>query len=383
MLEVMLGAAGGSGKSAFFVMLPNTTFINGGSSVEYTIYPENHIVGYEYHWELDGELSSDLVNGTTSGSITFTKDSPETLTFQTLEDEFADGDKELYLVFKINPGSSTEISRSDRVMVSYSSHPIGDHLQVAGEAREWTVPEDVTEISAVCIGAGQGSDGVSYGRGGDGGDLRWRNKFPVTPGETLLLIVGRGGMNSVDIGTRKGNDTVIKRGESVILKAAGGGSVGSSQLSENVGGGDGGSGGLGGSDKGPGGGGGAGGYSGDGGDGGNRNIEAKPGEGGAGGGGAYYLTAGDFPSHHATSGGGVGVYGQGTDGTAGVKDDPLKGGGGGSGGIDGNWISGGLYGSGGRGQSSNNNFGKVNGSNGAIYLVWGPARLFPNERIVL
>ena len=384
MIEIMLGAAASNDDDkVFFVTIPNASFLNGGSTVVFDIYPENHIPSYQYYWEIVGDLDPELVNGETSGTMSFSSDGSARLEIETLTDEFVDGDKTIQLVFKLRAESTSELSRSDEVTISYSTHPIGQHLQVAAESRTWVVPDDVTEISVVAIGAGQGSNGVFYGRGGNGGDLRWRNKLPVVPGETLELVVGRGGTNNADIGVRKGGDTLIKRNGTVLLKAAGGGSIGSTQYSSVVGGGNGGKGALGGDEVGPGGGGGAGGYSGDGGDGGNRLIDAKPGEGGAGGGGAYYLTGGSSPSHHSTSGGGVGVYGQSDDGVAGTRDDPNLGGGGGSGGTTGTWIGGGIYGSGGRGQSSNNSFGKVNGSNGALYLVWGPGRLFPNERIVL
>lgn len=381
MLEAMLGAAGNGAERVYFTVIPNATFFNEGSAIEFTIYPDNHIEGYEYAWSLAGSIQEEHIDGPVSGTVTFTGNDPVVVTVQTLSDEFKETDETVVLQMHPNVNSSVVVGESTLVNVVYSSRPTGSHLQVATEVRDWIVPEDVTEISVVCIGAGQGADATSRGRGGSGGDLRWRNKIPVFPGETLTLEVGLGGANSTDLGERQGGSTSIKRGDSVLLRAGGGGSADSTRLSETVGGGNGGRGALGG-EEGPGGGGGAGGYTGNGGVGGNRLVDSQPGEGGAAGGGSYYNTESNN-SHHATPGGGVGIYGQGNNGVAGTRGDPLKGGGGGSGGETGTWTITGIYGGGARGQSSNVNFGAVTGGNGAIHIVWGPARLFPNTRIVL
>ena len=55
----------------------------------------------------------------------------------------------------------------------------------------WTVPADVTSISAVVIGGGAG--GTQYQNGGGGGGLAVTNNMPVTPGSTLTIVVGAGG----------------------------------------------------------------------------------------------------------------------------------------------------------------------------------------------
>lgn len=60
----------------------------------------------------------------------------------------------------------------------------------------WVVPVNVTSIATVTIGGGGGSYvDVSGGNrsAGGGGALGWVNNIPVTPGETLTVIVGSGG----------------------------------------------------------------------------------------------------------------------------------------------------------------------------------------------
>lgn len=374
MIEILL-ATGGSKGSATFTIVPNSTFINGGDQVEFSIYPEGSMDGYDYYWALEGgDLS--IVDSPTSGFVSFIGDGAETILVESINDEFLDGNKEIRLVIKSDATTTDYLDVSPDVAFVYTKHPMDRRPFVDPGVHEWVVPTGVEYVNVVCVGAGQGSDGVPRGEGGTGGDLRWRNTVQVVEGETLIVEVGAGGVNNTSGSVRRGGNSSLKRGESVLLRAAGGGNFGNTSLStENVGGGIGGLGAKGG-EHGPGGGGGAAGYSGDGGDGGNLINSANAGEGGGAGGGAHYYTEMN-DSHHATPGGGVGIFGQGPNGGAGTKDDPQLGGGGGSNGVTGTWFVEGNYGGGGRGQSSNNNFGAVNGAPGAVHIIWGPGREFP------
>ena len=65
----------------------------------------------------------------------------------------------------------------------------------------FNVPNDVYELSVVCVGGGGGGAGtVNGGGGGYGGDLRWIRKIDVTPGEDLRVVVGSGGTGGVNLG---------------------------------------------------------------------------------------------------------------------------------------------------------------------------------------
>ena len=267
------------------------------------------------------------------------------------------------------------------------------------------VPQGVTLVSAVVVGGGGGGgSGVnkitvgdyptSGGAGGSGGGLGY-GTFAVTPGETLYLQVGAGGLRGDP--TTQGNGrgdagfaggtSFIKRGSltgTSLLEATGGGG-GSSYLSittriagsfsgtEVEGGGDGGLGGEHvnsvGFDNDAGGGGGAGGYSGAGGQGESANgtVPDTNGAGGAGAGGARD----DFPG--AGRGGGVGIFRSGSDGIAPsghgsttLSIYPGYGGGGGSG-----WNSSTI---------PETRFGRYGGHGGpgAIRIIWGKAT-FPRE----
>lgn len=67
----------------------------------------------------------------------------------------------------------------------------------------WTVPDGIYSICFVVVGAGEPSE--TTGSGKCGGGLRYRNNFPVTPGETHQIIVGD-------------NVTVINEGASPLVK---------------------------------------------------------------------------------------------------------------------------------------------------------------------
>jgi hypothetical protein len=213
----------------------------------------------------------------------------------------------------------------------------------------WTCPAGVTSVSAVCVGGGASSGSAT---GGGGGALRYVTSYSVTPGNNYTVVVGGASGSS-----------------SVFGMTAGGGSGQSGGSgSGGTGGGSGGSGGSTGG-YGKGGGGGAGGYTGNGGSGGygaNGSVDGGPGaagSGGAGGGGsgAYGGNGG--------GGGGVGILGAGSSGSSiGCCGQPGRGG---SGGNNGSGNNGGSYGGGGASYGS--------GSGGAVRIIWGPNRSYPNN----
>jgi len=253
----------------------------------------------------------------------------------------------------------------------------------------FTVPAGVTKISAVLIGGGGagggGSNATGGGQGGGGGGLRYINDFPVTPGQTLTVIVGAGGNGGTGVGGDGGDSSITG------IVTAFGGKGGAALYTGTVGAGGDGSGGSGGATGGSGGtatlnagagGGGAAGYSGNGGTGGNGSVTnggVAGSGGGAGGGGA--------PTDSGSGGGGVGVLGQGSSGS--LSNGVGNAGSGGSNGSLGNTTNGaagGLYGGGGGGADGQS--GTVSGGNGAqgvVRIIWSPSskfsRLFPTNQV--
>jgi hypothetical protein len=243
-------------------------------------------------------------------------------------------------------------------------------------AYNWTVPANVYFISALAIGGGGATPNTGISNtGAGGGSLGYANDIAVTPGEVLTILSGLGGTGSAATNGQPGVTSYIVQSGVQILYAGGGGwgykngagSVGGTHAYGGTKANGGGIGGVGGASgfwggtpsaaSNHGGGGGAGGYSGNGGRGSDGDLVAGPaapstaGAGGGGGGAGLGATP--------LAGGGVGIYGQGANGTRGT-----------------NSISGGA-GSGGSGTQYGGGGGTL-GGNGVVRIVWGVNRRFPS-----
>lgn len=205
----------------------------------------------------------------------------------------------------------------------------------------FVVPDGITQITALCIGGGGGGGGNGIannntrGAGGGGGSLSYFNDLAVTPGETLTVVVGRGGPGGTAASSAPGNGTAggtssVARGATTLVAAngGGGGAFATFNVSDQTSGGGGGgsgptiasqinyAGGNGGVRGGftAGGGGGAGGYAGVGGNGASQaSGSAQPSGSGAGGAGAG---GGNNSTGIAGNGGGTLFYGQGANGAS-------------------------------------------------------------------
>lgn len=317
--------------------------------------------------------------------------------------------------------TTPSISTTPTLNVSLSSPPVynavrsGDRIITGVGPTSWIVPNGVTSISVVAVGAGGGGAATNdkIPNGGNGGDLRWRNNISVTPGSRIWVNIGAGGtsyekgLKGRDYQGEDGEDTEVRfygKDDHLILRAAGGrgGRVGNISQPPNrgtstdintarqIGGGDGGRGGKGATPQkatAGGGGGGAGGYTGDGGDGGNWSAGGRNGKGGAGGGGS----GGQGTGTCGGGGGGVGLYGKGVNGDGGNLPSSRSNGKSGKTGSK-NLHKGidlterdsfGLeFGGGGGGKGE---FGGIpgvsrkHGGNGAVRIIWGPGKSFPNN----
>ena len=287
-----------------------------------------------------------------------------------------------------NSGVWNSVAQYDYALSQYT--PPGQVEFIVPASFPWVVPSGITEISAVAIGGGGGGSGGDGGRGepnggGGGGGLAY-GTFAVTPGESLTITVGTGGVSPSGGAGGAGNISSIARGATVLL--AGGGGAGGPERSlttaaggtstgtARTGGAAGGTGGTNVAGSGGSGGGGGGGYSAAGGAGGTSNGGngvASTGGGGGGGGGRSGTTG------LGGAGGGVGILGAGANGTAGTAS---AGGGGGSGGTAGATNTatpsgGGLYGGGGGGRTDQAGAGGAGGQ-GAIRIIWGAGRAYPS-----
>jgi hypothetical protein len=254
----------------------------------------------------------------------------------------------------------------------------------------WVVPPGITSIS---ISGGRGGQGGASA-GGDGGAFGWINNIAVTPGETLTIIVGAGGISSVfvegspNVKGSLGGHTYLKRGSTNLFATDG--SVAHALFAGGVGGPSG--------QYSGGGGGGAGGYAGVGGDGEGQtqNSGGKYGSGGAGAGGARndgFYTAPNLGfgfGHPGGKGGGTGLQGQGANGVPGAGQVPSSTSiANGNPGAPGSATGGNEVGGGGPGgyQYVNTDNGARSPSNGGygqdggLRIMWpGTLRQFPSTR---
>lgn len=100
--------------------------------------------------------------------------------------------------------------------------------QLFTSSGSFVVPAGVVLIKAVAIGGGgggaEGASGDSYAMAsGGGGALSYDNAIVVTPGETLTITRGAGGSAGNNIGDGgNGGASVVSRGATTLLRAAGG-----------------------------------------------------------------------------------------------------------------------------------------------------------------
>jgi len=241
--------------------------------------------------------------------------------------------------------NDTAVKQNQNTLTHPYDHTKGEFLVLEQATGSWTVPDGVTKVCIVVVGAGGGGADMSYslaGGGAGGGGLTYGNNITVKPGDSLPYQVGEGGEgagpaggNGGDTWIKDSNGTILVMGEggeggSLPAKGEGGGGGYPSLGSAVDGGGHGGDGNYPVSTPGSqkfmgGGGGGAGGYSGTGGYGGfgkspgSGYFYAQGQDGGGGGGGG---------GMRGTGGGGVGLYGEGSSGEGGEQPGDAEGEGG-------------------------------------------------------
>jgi len=291
----------------------------------------------------------------------------------------------------------------------------------------FVVPSNVNFISYVAIGGGGAGwvqlSGTKTALGGHGGGLAYRNNVPVTPGQTVTVVVGNSAVRTFGDGltiANAPNSSVTVNGVSTIAAGAynqlyAGGTDGRGYPAGTYNGGA-----LGGYSLSGGGsgeavivaGGGAAGYTQNGGDASVVNTyssnlagnAAVTGGGGGGGGSSMWQRKTGAANIAGAGGGGVNVYGLGIDGAGGTLT--ARNGGGGSYNVgtpqlnNGNAYvvtstlpsnsirnNGGLYGGGGGSYFYSNtltpasNMVAGRGGPGAVRIVWGFRRAFPSTDV--
>jgi hypothetical protein len=403
--------SGASSGGTIPILSASMPVVEEGGEFYFTLYFPGGVAGTTYPYTITGISQEDLFYGTLTGN--FTLDSVERAQVNITLARDSDVEVETITMTVDSLGLSVNVTIDD------TSIPIGEISYIIPGTYSWTCPTGITSVSAITIGAGGGapywssgntggswSAGNRSGTGGGGGACGYTNNIAVTPGQTYSVVVGAGGSGLFGSATSGGLSYFNSQ---AVVSASGGlqGNLQGTEFQQTAGAtppaafvGDGGA--VGGwtgnahyASFRAGGGGGAGGYGGNGGT----------------GGGAYQATSTEAGGQGIYSGGGGGAYG-GTNGRGGAgggtrifgRTSALSfnvGAGGAYRSSGGQAVDGKSYalsterwdgltdGAGtavqsaqmryGAGSGASNVGGPTNGSSGAVRIMWGPGRSFPDN----
>jgi len=88
----------------------------------------------------------------------------------------------------------------------------------------WTVPAGVTQVEALVVGGGGGGGNGTGGGGGGAGGVVYSSALTVTPGATLTIGVGSGGVSALDAASnpaQSGHGSGIGTGSELITNGSG------------------------------------------------------------------------------------------------------------------------------------------------------------------
>jgi hypothetical protein len=380
--------------SSSVTIIDTSTSVNMNFVSPITALYEGTPVTYNISSDTNGIFYWDILNGTTidsnfstaSGSFTVAGGVGSFL-LNPIANSGIQGSRTFNI--ELRAGSLTGTILRTSPTITLNDLVVGQVLFETPGTATWTVPNGVTSICVLAIGAGGG--GSAYGGGGGGGGLAYMNNLTVIPGTVYNLQVGAGGGTTGATGT---GASWFNTSSYFCASAGGNGTTGNNMTG--------------------GGGGGAAGYAGNGGNGGGTGVIGSVYSGGLGGVGSGTVTGvtvvvfaggtgGRGSSLNATTtaagggvggsgaggsggysgpkaGGGVGVYGQSSVDSFGNATTPgtvtaASGSGaqknnGGSNGVSGISSNGENYGAGGSGTGI--------GGKGALRIIWGSNRAFPS-----
>jgi hypothetical protein len=229
----------------------NVTSVNEGQSINITLEHGNRAPdGESFAYTITGVSSADINSAPLIGA--FYTGNAESIVLNTSEDLTTEGTETLTITLDSYPRVNTSITILDS-----SQDPVGSNYFTTAGSHTFVVPEGVESISAVVVGGGGGGGGAArspysgfprapanspftpeinlmyspshyQGKGGNGGDLAWANSIPVTPGESLTVVVGAAGNGgSVVYGSAgnaggNGGASYIARGGTTLVSAGGG-----------------------------------------------------------------------------------------------------------------------------------------------------------------
>lgn len=189
---------------------------NEGESFDVDLVVENGIPGVTLPFVVTGISQTDLSTGSLSGN--FVTGTTTRQSFTISEDFTTEGEE----TFVISLTSVTGVSTSVTINDTSTTLVAGDEIVTATGSGTFTIPNGVTKVSIMAVGAGAGAGttaalGAGQVTGGGGaGAVGIINNMAVTPGQTISYNIGAGGA-----GNNNGGDTTVTYGGNTYT--AGGG----------------------------------------------------------------------------------------------------------------------------------------------------------------
>ena len=227
--------------NATYVISVSNGYVDEGSSWTTTITTTNVPDNTTLYWELSGTgiVAGDFSSGALTGSGTIVSD---TFNFSHTisNDTSTEGNEVVVIKLYTDSARTKQVGNELSVTINDTSlAPVEQEFTNTASTTNFVVPAGVTNLSCYAIGGGGGGGHSNNQGAGAGGGLVWTDNVTVTPGETLIVGVGEGGIGGTqDYGGYQppgtvtwggtGTTSYIKRqsNNNFILKAYGGGGSG-------------------------------------------------------------------------------------------------------------------------------------------------------------
>ena len=194
-------------KNAYMITGSNGSNLDENVSTTFTIRTEGFEDGDTVYYSIatvsgPALTGADFSSGSLTGSFTVDQYGIGSITILPLGDGVAENNTAKIQIRKDSTsgeiiGESATLTITDGVLNVQGQVVFTSFNTTLDTDVSYTVPNNVTQMSAVCVGGGGGgggNDGVSGpgASGGGGGGLAY-GTFSVTAGETLTIRVGSGG----------------------------------------------------------------------------------------------------------------------------------------------------------------------------------------------
>lgn len=202
-----------------YTITPNKTVLFEGESVIFNISVTNVPDDTVIYWSVSASAVTDF--SLSSGTRTVTNGTVGGISLTPTSDGLSEGNESFTVILRTGSSSGTIVATSESVIIRDVPLSIGQQEFTTPGTYTWIAPEDVTSMSAVCVGGGGGGGPNDNRNGAGGGELSWYNDIPITPGESLTVVVGAGAaFNS----STPGGTSSISRGSTILVSAVGGSS---------------------------------------------------------------------------------------------------------------------------------------------------------------